>query len=601
MHRKALGAATLSLVAALSCGARAQAQSATTPSLSAADFTLTVAREDASGNTTVLDASALATYFSVARCACPTNVVAALTLDSAATDALSSHTIDAQLELGDDCDLATATAPCTSVGPTLSFSSGSGANTQSLTTSSIFAAAGRSSCAAASTSSTRLWAIVRLDGERLASEPSLALTLGGSGPTAPTGVTAVGADEGLLVSWTSAGDASTLQGYQVFCSPGAAAASKASYDLCPASPPDGGTGPFASLDPQLLCSGLVPVGTTSARVRGLVNGQTYQVAVVAVGVDDTPSAPSTTAQGTPGPTYGFEDLYHQQGGTAQAGCAVAGASQLGSGALAALAAALVLALARRRRTRAALPALVLVALACPSARAEPSATSAPFPEALTATQELAPKASPQAWNLELRFGPYKPDVDAEFSARGSAAHPYASVFGSSSRLMMQLELDRQVLRRLGGTWAVGVGVGYFHATGAALASDLKTPSGDQTGLRLIPLSAALVYRAEELRERFGSPLVPYAKLGLDCTLWQMTDTSKPSADGRTFGWHAAVGVSLDLSSLDPEAAQAMDRESGINQTALFFEGTRSIIDGFGSSAALHVGDTTWFGGLMLAF
>jgi len=43
----------------------------------------------------------------------------------------------------------------------------------------------------------------------------------------------------------------------------------------------------------------------------------------------------------------------------------------------------------------------------------------------------------------------------------------------------------------------------------------------------------------------------------------------------------------------------MDRESGVNQTALFFEVTRYDLDGFGSGAALHVGDTTWFAGLML--
>jgi hypothetical protein len=584
--------------AALFAGARARAQTTTTPSLSATDFTVAVSRVDATGNATALDANALATYFSIARCGCPTNVQVAVTLDSAATDSLSAHTIDAQLAVGDDCDLATATTPCTSVGSTLTFSSAS-ANTQTLSTSAVFSAAGHSSCAAASTSSTRLWAIVRVDGERLASEPSLPLTLGGVGPTAPTGVTVVGADEGLLVSWTSAGDASTLQGYQVLCSPGAASPSQPSYDLCPAaappSAPDGGTSPFASLDSMLLCSGLVPVGTNSVRVHGLVNGQSYQIAVVAVGVDNTPSVPSSAAEGTPGPTYGFQDLYQKEGGTAQPGCAVGGASRPGAAALAALGAAIAIAIARRRRARATLLALFVILL--PRA----AAAESQFSESLAASPDSARLASPQAWNLELRFGPYRPDVDSEFSARGSAAHPYADVFGSKNHLMMQLELDRQLLRRLGGTWAVGVGVGYFHATGAALASDLKTPSGDQTGLRLIPLSAALVYRAEGLRERFGSPLVPYAKLGLDCTLWQMTDTSKPSADGRTFGWHAAVGVSLDLASLDPEAAHAMDQESGINQTALFFEGTRYSLDGFGSGTALHVGDTTWFGGLMLAF
>jgi hypothetical protein len=79
----------------------------------------------------------------------------------------------------------------------------------------------------------------------------------------------------------------------------------------------------------------------------------------------------------------------------------------------------------------------------------------------------------------------------------------------------------------------------------------------------------------------------------------MSDTSQADINGRTLGWHAAAGVTLDLSPLDPGAAGEMDRETGVNQTALFFEVTRYRLDGFGSGSALHVGDTTWFGGLML--
>jgi hypothetical protein len=140
----------------------------------------------------------------------------------------------------------------------------------------------------------------------------------------------------------------------------------------------------------------------------------------------------------------------------------------------------------------------------------------------------------------------------------------------------------------------------MRAKGAALAADLKTASGDETALRLIPLSAALVYRAEALHDRYGSPLVPYAKLGLDCTLWQMSDSSQPSRDGRTFGWHAAAGVALDLTFLDPDSMREMDRESGINGAAVFFEVARYDLAGFGSGSALHVGDLTWFAGLKLA-
>jgi len=459
-----------------------------------------------------------------------------------------------------------------------------------MTTSAVFDAVTGGNCSGTSTTSSRFWAIVRLDGTRLTTEPSLALTLGGAGPAAPTDVKTVSADGGLLVSWTASGDGTTLLGHQVLCSPGAATASDAWYDTCGLSTPDGGAGPFDSLDPKFVCSGLIAIGTTSARVHGLENGRPYQIAVVAVGLDDTPSAPSPTAEGTPAPTVGFGDLYGQEGGTAT-GCAVGGGG-FGRGAtVASIAGGLVLVWRwRRRRRRTLLAVVAFVAIAGGAAR----------PASATVDDLSVPavRASPREWNVELRFGPYRPDVDSEFADRGQSARPYEQLFSSSRHLMMQLEIDRHVSHRAG-TWAVGVGIGYFNVTAAALSEDLQARSGDQTGLRLIPLSAALVYRADVLRERWGSPLVPYAKAGLDCTLWRMNDTSQADVSGRTLGWHAAAGISVDLSPLDPQSAGEMDRESGVNQTAVFVEVARYRLDGFGSDSALHVGDTTWFAGLML--
>jgi MYXO-CTERM domain-containing protein len=591
--RKLRLALLLAAVAVL-LSARARADSTTT-SLAASDFTLALARVDSSGHTTALTTDELATYFSAARCSCPTGVVVGLALTNTAAD-ISGHTLDAQLVVGNDCDTVTSTS-CPSVGSAITLSSAKLSTTQSLQTSSIFTAAGQSSCGT-STSSTRLWAIVRLDGSRLASEPSLAITLGGAGPAAPTAVKAVPASEGLLVSWTATSDASALRGHQVLCSPGPATPRAASWETCGTSTTDGG-GPFASLDAQFVCSDLVAAGTNSVRVHGLENGKTYQVAVVAVGIDDTPSAPSAVASGTPAPTYGFADVYQRDGGTGQAGCAVGEGGSATWGVVATLAALAVFSARRRRRP---LRGAALLAFAAASGlwTSAARADSSELPLSLTAASGDAPDvASPHRWDLELRFGPYRPDVDDEFAERGSPARPYEEVFGSSRRLMMQLEVDRQLVKLAGGTWALGLGAGYMRAKGAALAADLTTASGDETALRLIPLSAALVYRAEALHDRFGSPLVPYAKLGLDCTLWQMSDSSQPSRDGRTFGWHAAAGVALDLSFLDPESAREMDRESGVNGAAVFFEVARYDLDGFGGGSALHVGDTTWFAGLKL--
>ena len=166
-------------------------------------------------------------------------------------------------------------------------------------------------------------------------------------------------------------------------------------------------------------------------------------------------------------------------------------------------------------------------------------------------------------------------------------------------LMVGMEIDHHLSHRWG-TWAMGVGAAYYSATAAALAADQTTRTGDETSLRLIPLTVLAVYRADLLRTRFGWPLIPYAKLGLGCGLWWLNDTSKTSATaGATFGWNAAAGVSLDLSFVDPEAIRTMDLETGVNQFAIFFEVVHEALDGFGSSSELRVGDTTWFGGLMI--
>jgi hypothetical protein len=571
----------------------ARAQDTTPPTLGATDFTLTLARSDG----TLLSADDLNTYFSQARCACPTNLTAGLAIGSDAAANLDTHTVDAQLMVGNDCDNVQATA-CVAVGSVVTLSSAQTATSTSVTTSAIFDAGGAASCGGVTTS-TRFWAIVRLDGTRLTTEPSLAITLGGAGPAPPTNVQTTSADEGLLVTWTPSGDSTTLQGHQVLCSPGPATPSTAAYDLCGTAATDGGAGLFGAFDPAFVCSGLVAAGTNSTRVHGLQNGSVYQVAVVAVGIDGTPSAPSMMAAGTPAPTVGFGDLYKQAGGTGATGCAVGGGTGGAGGILivAGAAASVLRARGRRgRRRRRAWPATALLGAAVVLASAGRARAESSILDDVSASSSPVP--APRGWNLELRFGPYRPDVDSEFANRGQSARPYEQIFSSSRHLMMQLEIDRQISHRAG-TWAVGVGAGYFSVNAAALSGDLQSRSGDETGLRLVPLSASLVYRAEGLRRRFGSPVVPYAKAGLDCTLWRITDTSEPNIDGRTFGWHAAAGITFDLTSLDAESAETLARESGVHQLALFGEATLYRLDGFGSGSALHVGDTTWFAGLML--
>jgi hypothetical protein len=166
-----------------------------------------------------------------------------------------------------------------------------------------------------------------------------------------------------------------------------------------------------------------------------------------------------------------------------------------------------------------------------------------------------------------------------------------------------------------GTLGVGGVVGYFKENAKACEQEGLdnvhgecTRSGDNTSLRLIPFAVLAVYRFDVLAERWKIPLVPYGKIGLNYTLWKVTEGNgyTPEAGGGrgaggTMGWQGAVGISLQLDFLDPNAARGFDADIGVNHTYAFFELAHIDSSGLGSKGKLHVGDDTWFAGLMFEF
>jgi hypothetical protein len=220
--------------------------------------------------------------------------------------------------------------------------------------------------------------------------------------------------------------------------------------------------------------------------------------------------------------------------------------------------------------------------------------------------------TPRQFAIEARFGLYTPNVDSELSK----TTPHADVFGTKRRPMWQLEFDWEFLQEFG-TLSLGGVIGYYKenaqsCTRAGLQPDGQCAadgrSGDNTGLRLIPLAALLVYRMDEAANRWKIPLVPYAKIGLNYTIWTVTNgngdvawSGNNKGQGGTMGWQAAIGLSLRLDFLDPSTARGFDSDSGVNHTYAFFE--MAHIDGSGlyRKDVLRVGDNTWFAGLMFEF
>jgi hypothetical protein len=212
--------------------------------------------------------------------------------------------------------------------------------------------------------------------------------------------------------------------------------------------------------------------------------------------------------------------------------------------------------------------------------------------------------SSQNFAFELKFGPYRPNVDSEFDGNST---PYTTYFGPDRHLLTQIEVDWQIWRRFG-TLGVGAGIGYFSVSVNA-PDAVGTITGDRSTMKVVPLSLSAVYRFDYFLQQRNFPFVPYGKLGLDWAYWRITDGNDELAhdsiggtgQGGTLGWHGTAGVAFMLDWLDPEASRDFDTELGVNHTAIMFEYTHADISGLGQAGRMHVGDTTWALGLLFEF
>jgi hypothetical protein len=252
-------------------------------------------------------------------------------------------------------------------------------------------------------------------------------------------------------------------------------------------------------------------------------------------------------------------------------------------------------------------ASLLLAILAGAALARPTAA-----EAQPGGPDFRRYQTPQRWALELRFSPYSPEIDEEFGALvpPGGTPPHECFFGKGRRPLMQAELDYQLFRGFGSA-GIGLAAGFFRERAKAFKQGTSAcnvvRSGDRTQLSLVPLALLGVYRLDEAWRRWRVPIVPYAKAGLNYTLWWIYDgngdvarVGEDRAKGGSLGWQAAVGVSLVLDFIDLGAARSLDEETGINGTHAFFELVQTSAPAFGRDG-LRVGDRTWAAGLMFEF
>lgn len=221
--------------------------------------------------------------------------------------------------------------------------------------------------------------------------------------------------------------------------------------------------------------------------------------------------------------------------------------------------------------------------------------------------------SPQNHQLEVKFGPYLPDIDGE-----GGVNAYSALFENDEMFMTRVEYDYQFWKEYG-SLAVAIEIGYAQVTGNGFATGSLNRTSDETTLHIMPFTLALAYHFDVGAVRYDVPLVPYVKLGIDYYIWWITDglgdtasfavesqqtqSEVPVRDGAgdTWGWHVAVGVKILLDVLSPSTAQAFDVEVGVNNSYLFVELLYADVSDFGSDSSWQLGDMTVFGGVAFEF
>lgn len=286
---------------------------------------------------------------------------------------------------------------------------------------------------------------------------------------------------------------------------------------------------------------------------------------------------------------------------------------------------------RQRLLAAGAAAACVLLWSLPSARAQSSYD--PYWEAWDDDEVAVGPAIPH-WNVELKIGPYLPDIDGEdFDLMANEGTPFDETFRGKGLLLFGIELQRFFLfpeGQLGAYASAGImgrSTNAFQIDSSgevvrdANGNAVRAP-GNKTRFRMIPMSVGAVYRFTGLDERLRIPLVPYGKAGLSYYLWWIrepnggfaraqkdpdcmpSDTvSCPTTRGlgASIGVQASVGLSVRAERIDTAAAANLRNEMGIEHAGFFVELLYANVDHFGADDRLSVGDLTWLAGLNFEF
>jgi len=197
---------------------------------------------------------------------------------------------------------------------------------------------------------------------------------------------------------------------------------------------------------------------------------------------------------------------------------------------------------------------------------------------------------PNTTIIELKVGFYQPRVK---DSPGVTGDPYVQTFGNSAMILGGVEVDRSFYHAYG-YLGLSISAAYAEKYAKALLADGVTPSGEATGLIVLPIRVMAVYRYDVLAHRFHIPLVPYAEVGGIAYPWwtnkggmtEVVDGNKGS--GIRWGWGFTAGLALEMDFLNPTYAREAREDVGIYHFYLFGEFNDDFANNFGR-AGINLG------------
>jgi hypothetical protein len=209
------------------------------------------------------------------------------------------------------------------------------------------------------------------------------------------------------------------------------------------------------------------------------------------------------------------------------------------------------------------------------------------------------EGSPISGSFQLQAGGYRPNVD-----EGLVTQPYQTSFGSGRPVGGTLLYGRMLPWRTAGTVELGLGAGWWQASGHAVDA-AGVPTVEKTTFRIIPMQLSLTYRADFFWDRWAVPVIPYGRASLLRYAWRVTGAGGAvEKTGATDGYAFTGGLGFVLNFIDPLLSRELDADSGINYTMLTAEVTKTKVNDFGSKyKSWDLSDTqlTYTFGLLFVF